>query len=149
MCMKLTSHKKFNIFFTLQKVHDGWKNKVCFCTTCKICMIGQLKPIVTSHSVNRTWSKRSDHAPKWAWPIVFGFVAKEPLLFDPSKMNPDHETIISRVLYWLFWRPLLQQSEFVFWSGVNPNRPKMTSSGQSQILEDHGHGSWSQVQFAP
>jgi hypothetical protein len=40
--MKLTSHKKFSKKITPQKVHDGWENTDEICTSCKICMVGQL-----------------------------------------------------------------------------------------------------------
>jgi hypothetical protein len=40
--MKLTFHKKINKKITRQKAHDEWETTDEICTSCKICMVGQL-----------------------------------------------------------------------------------------------------------
>ena len=40
--MKLTSYKKSSKNSTPRKMHDGGETKGEICTSCKICMVGQL-----------------------------------------------------------------------------------------------------------
>jgi hypothetical protein len=38
----LTTYKIYGKKIALQKVHDGWENRLQICPSCKICMVGQL-----------------------------------------------------------------------------------------------------------